>query len=110
MRSSDHHEIDPFGSHIRKGCLRTGNRILRHDAIAQLMKYCVISASFLAKIEHFSFQPAVNHKSDLHILGANKDTAYDIQEPDQAKMQISSTIADKMAPKKMMKEDVLVHK
>ena len=77
------------------------------------MKYCVISASFLAKTEHFSFRPAhpdVNHKSDLHILGANKDTAYDIQEPDQAKMQISSTIADKMAPKKMMKQqDVLVH-
>ena len=53
--SGVHYEINPFGAHVCSGCPQSRNRILRHDALAQLMKDCLIGAGLLAKTEHFSF-------------------------------------------------------
>ena len=54
---------------------------------------------------------AVKHENGINSKNMNLPEVKSIPpEPDQANLEINSTIMDKMAPKKMMKQqDVLVH-
>ena len=81
-RSEAQREIDVYGSHVCSGCPMSGNRILRHDLLANLIKYVLIRSGYMAKTEHHSFRvadPNSNYRSDIHVFGPNQDTAYDIQ-------------------------------
>ena len=81
-RSGAQLEIDAYGSHVCSGCPKSGNRIMRHDMIASLIKFVLNRSNNMAKTEHHSFRaadPNSNYRSDIHVFGPNQDTAYDIQ-------------------------------
>ena len=81
-RSGAQLEIDAYGSHVCSGCPKSGNRIMRHDMIASLIKFVLNRSNNMAKTEHHSFRaadPNSNYRSDIHVFGPNQDIAYDIQ-------------------------------
>ena len=75
-RSGAQLEIDAYGSHVCSGCPKSGNRILRHDVLANLMKHCLNCSENLAKTEHHSLRVTeCNNDTTLYRKGQTEGDA-----------------------------------